>query len=297
MKPEPEPAPAKVKPPLPKSQLIVLFFSLLQLAGLAMAFIPKTFSPWLINGHVSLSLMLSIAATAVSLSNVLKRQTRFSWIYLVTGFAAFTVGFFVIAQDTLRVIDLSQQHWLRYELYSIFISATVLLFIGGFLTFQRDESGTRSGFWGVMSALLLFGCIGQLYYFRNTLVTQYPDTRPILGAICAQFNCSLVLPKDIALLSIEASDLQRLQDGSMLVVSAIIVNRAPYVQAYSFLDLTLTDTHEQIVARRIFHPVEYLPRQIDFRRGIAGNSEMTIKLYIRTADISAVGYRLNLFYP
>jgi hypothetical protein len=62
------------------------------------------------------------------------------------------------------------------------------------------------------------------------------------------------------------------------------------------LELTLTDSRDQLAARKVFTPEEYLDGA-DTSRGVAANGEAAIRLRLDTGDIVAAGYRIYLFHP
>jgi hypothetical protein len=62
------------------------------------------------------------------------------------------------------------------------------------------------------------------------------------------------------------------------------------------LELTLTNTRDQVAARKVFGPEEYLDGS-GTDRGIAANTEAAIRLRLDTGDVVAAGYRIYLFHP
>lgn len=147
----------------------------------------------------------------------------------------------------------------------------------------------------LLSIVLLLQCA---YFFRAEIAASWPGTRPVLEAACAPFGCDVPLPRLSDRLTIEASDLQALDPNrpSRVVLSATIRNRASLTQAWPMLELTLTDTRDQVAARKVFAPEEYLDAG-NGDRGIAGNAEAGIRLRLDTGDIVAAGYRIYLFHP
>ncbi|MEN6628065.1 MAG: DUF3426 domain-containing protein [Sulfuricella sp.] len=158
----------------------------------------------------------------------------------------------------------------------------------------------RGLFWlGLLGAIVLVGGLtGQgLYFFRSDLAARYPAFKPVLQQFCNLLQCSIRLPANPDLLSIEASSLEAdPEQSSLITLNAILRNRAKLPQEYPQLELTLTDTQDQMVARRIFSPQEYA-KDADLSRGMPPNEELTVKLYLDLGDISAAGYRVFLFYP
>jgi len=148
---------------------------------------------------------------------------------------------------------------------------------------------------GLLAAALVLQCA---YFFRAEIAASWPGTRPALEAACAPFGCDVPLPRLSDRLTIEASDLQALDPTrpNRVVLSATIRNRASLAQAWPMLELTLTDTRDQVAARKVFAPEEYLDGA-NGDRGIEGNAEAGIRLRLDTGDIVAAGYRIYLFHP
>lgn len=161
-----------------------------------------------------------------------------------------------------------------------------------------DDKASRWPFIIVAVALVL-ALAGQIAFrFRSELATTAPSLRPMLAALGDIFNADLPLPRHVELMSIETSDLQAdPARGNLLVLNATLRNRANYAQAYPALELSLTDTQDTAIARRVFPPAEYLSPKVPAEQPFAANSEITVRLWIEAREISASGYRLYVFYP
>jgi predicted Zn finger-like uncharacterized protein len=148
------------------------------------------------------------------------------------------------------------------------------------------------------AVVLLLGALGAqaLFEYRDALAAHAPFTRPILAALCAPIGCSVSPLRDAGALSIDASDLRAdPAHRGLLELSATIRNRAPYPIAWPYLELTLTDPSDHVVARRAFEPGDYAAA--DIRQGIAGNGEQVVTLVLDASATLQAGYRLYLFYP
>ena len=152
----------------------------------------------------------------------------------------------------------------------------------------------------VLAALLLgLALAAQLvFHFRSEIAVTLPSLRPALAALCRTIDADLPLPRRVELVSIEASDLQAdPARPNLLVLNATLRNRAGYGQAFPALELSLTDTQDAAIARRVFAPKEYLPAKIAADQSFAANSEIAVRVWIEAQEISAAGYRLYVFYP
>jgi predicted Zn finger-like uncharacterized protein len=137
-----------------------------------------------------------------------------------------------------------------------------------------------------------------LFHFRDAIAAHWPQTKPALIRLCALADCQLKPLQDISGLSIEASDLQAdPAHKGLLILSATIRNRAAHALGYPYLELTLSNAQDQIVVRRAFAPGEYLSGAANLDSGIAGNAELTVKLFIDASTTSQAGYQVYLFYP
>lgn len=169
--------------------------------------------------------------------------------------------------------------------------------------FLEDEAQRpRFGVLWVLAAGIAFaGLAGQLaFHYRTELATLIPQSRPYLEESCRLLDCTVRLPRRPDLLSIESSDLQA--DGRrerLIVLNAVIRNRAPFAQELPALELTLTDAEERPLVRRVLRSADYLPARpaADRDLGIAPGAEAVLRLYLDPGDVRATGYRLYLFYP
>jgi predicted Zn finger-like uncharacterized protein len=159
---------------------------------------------------------------------------------------------------------------------------------------RQRESWMAGG--ALVLALLLIG--QAIWHFRDAIAAHFPATRAALVRACGFAGCAIRPLRDVAALSIESSDLQAdAAHRGLLILAANVRNRASYAIAYPYLELTLTDAQDQAVVRRAFAPGEYAGGTADVARGILGQSEMPIKLFIDASATSQAGYRLYLFYP
>ena len=151
--------------------------------------------------------------------------------------------------------------------------------------------------WTVATALSMLVFLVQIVYLlRVDLAANFPLTKPTLTSACEILKCTVPLPQNVTMMSIESSSLEDAPQNHV-VLNALLRNRATFAQAFPSLELTLTDTHDGPQARRIFKPSDYLPPTESETTGLLPNHEIPIKLHLDTMDIKPSGYRLVLFYP
>ncbi len=155
----------------------------------------------------------------------------------------------------------------------------------------------RSRIWAYCSLLALVLLILQaVFQLRTELSVLVPAFKPVLKHTCDLLGCELSLPRKPELLGIEASDLHPDADKHLLL-AATLKNRAPFAQAYPILEVTLTDSGDQALLRKVIAPNQYLPKNVDTAAGFAANSETALILVLETDVSDAAGYRIYLFYP
>ena len=170
--------------------------------------------------------------------------------------------------------------------------------------FLADDPASRRARWlwmgaAFLAALLIVTQIG--YRFRAELAAAAPQMRDTLRSLCRPLRCEVPLPRRPELMSIDSSELQAdAKREGLIVLNAIIRNRARFPQDYPALELTLTDEADRPVLRRVLAPTEYLEqarREELVREGIAGGTEAVLRVFLDTSRTRATGYRLYLFYP
>jgi predicted Zn finger-like uncharacterized protein len=170
--------------------------------------------------------------------------------------------------------------------------------------FMVEEQPPRRATWlWSLAALLAFTLLAAqiAYRYRAELAALVPQARAPLEAACQRLGCEVPLPRWPELMSIEGSDLQ-VEPGreGVIVLSAVLRNRAGFAQDYPALELTLTDEADRPVLRRVFVPRDYLEagRASDLTaRGIPAGGEASLRMYLDPSRTGATGYRLYLFYP
>jgi predicted Zn finger-like uncharacterized protein len=160
----------------------------------------------------------------------------------------------------------------------------------------EEEAPPRRWPWAIGIVLLLLMGAGQLIYqFRVELAVLMPELRAPLTATCEALGCTVPYPHRPELMAIESSDLAP-ADNERLHLTANLRNRAPFAQAYPHLELTLTDTADAPMLRKVLAPADYLPAEKS-AAFFAPRDEVAVSLQLETPGLSAVGYRLYLFYP
>ena len=166
-------------------------------------------------------------------------------------------------------------------------------------TFPEPPPPPRRWPWVIGSgiALTVIG-LQAVLAFRVELAVLWPKAKPALVALCDTTGCEVGLPTKVALVGIEASDLHPdTERKSRLMLTATLKNRAPFAQTFPHLELTLTDTEDKAVARKVLAPADYLPPNTLIPQGMLPGADIALAVGIDSGELAASGYRLYLFYP
>jgi predicted Zn finger-like uncharacterized protein len=149
------------------------------------------------------------------------------------------------------------------------------------------------------SGALLVGLLAQGgYVFRDQIAAWFPQSKPVLSEICARLDCQLGLPAQIESVSIESNELQTIAaDNNTFTLSVLLRNHGAVAQAWPHIELTLNDTNEQAIARKVFQPRDYLASMQEAGKGFGPKSEQPVKIHFALSQLKASGYRVYLFYP
>jgi predicted Zn finger-like uncharacterized protein len=170
--------------------------------------------------------------------------------------------------------------------------------------FMAEPEAPRrfSWLWGLLALLAAAALLVQAgHRWRSELSASWPAARAPLEFACSVLGCSVQLPRRPDLMSIDSSELQAdPRRQGIIVLHAVIRNRARFAQDFPALELTLTDDADRPVLRRVLLPREYLERSRAEQllpQGIAAGGEASLRVYLDSSRSAATGYRLYLFYP
>ena len=148
----------------------------------------------------------------------------------------------------------------------------------------------------VVSLLLGLALLAQhAVHERDSLAARYPAASPLLQALCLPTGCRIGPVRQIESVVIDSSNLVR-RLGNFYSFDFVLKNSAQMPVAVPALELSLTDTREAVIVRRVFMPAELpgapqlLPAQ--------GSLSLSLRLSIADTGVSSMsGYRALVFYP
>ncbi|HEV7913153.1 MAG TPA: zinc-ribbon and DUF3426 domain-containing protein [Albitalea sp.] len=157
---------------------------------------------------------------------------------------------------------------------------------------RTPRAPLQLGFIALMLALALALQFG--HQFRDNLAAQHPALRPLLASWCSLLRCRIEPPRRIEDISVENTALTHAAAGTdtyRLLVT--LRNRGSVPVGMPSIDLSLTDTSGQLVARRALAPA-------DFRVASAvvpAGSETALSLLLSAGTTRVAGYTVEVFYP
>ncbi|WP_237219160.1 DUF3426 domain-containing protein [Rhodoferax aquaticus] len=171
-----------------------------------------------------------------------------------------------------------------------------------FMRSQSEPSTKRSLAIRTVSSLVALAffalLLGQVsVHDRDRLAAKAPAFKPLLQAICELAACQLGLPREIESVVIDSSSFVKIK-AEVYKLNVTLKNTASTELAMPSLELTLTDSQDQTIVRRVIAATE-----IDVLKNsaLATGSDLSVsvpvsvKLPSNSERVS--GYRLLAFYP
>lgn len=129
---------------------------------------------------------------------------------------------------------------------------------------------------------------------RNTLVAWKPQWRPAFESMCLLLRCELAPRRDIASVVLTGSSFHQEAQAHRYQLGLSIQNQGALAVATPAVELTLTDTQDQVLVRKVF-----TPQEIGAPEELAARSEWngTLPLQTQGLNLPVSGYRVMAFYP
>lgn len=149
--------------------------------------------------------------------------------------------------------------------------------------------------WGGASLLAVLLLVAQIAWLQFDRLSRLQPYRDYYSSACDLLGCTLPELSDSR--QIRAFNLvvrNHPQRAAALMVDAIILNGAPFTQAYPKLQLTFTDINNNPVASRVFTPQEYLKGELSGSKIMPKNQPVHLSLELADPGDAAVNYRLDI---
>jgi hypothetical protein len=137
--------------------------------------------------------------------------------------------------------------------------------------------------------------------FRSSLIVHFPDLQPGLEALCAPLSCTAQWPMHPELLAVVSSELQALPGTQAMELDAVIRNRASFPMALPAIELTLTDSMDRVVARKVFGPADYLATRSATAsiasQSLPAGADLSVRIQFELPGVGVAGFVAYPFYP
>ncbi len=148
---------------------------------------------------------------------------------------------------------------------------------------------------GVLSVALVVLLLGQwALHQRDRLAATDPSLQPHLARVCAWLGCELRPWRQIDALRIDSATLLR-KKGNDYQLDLVLRNQAHQPVAVPALELSLTNSREQVIVRRVLTPAELVAEAT-----VPGNGQLSLSVPLQVtlgADQTMAGYNTFIFYP
>lgn len=135
-----------------------------------------------------------------------------------------------------------------------------------------------------------------LVHQRDWLAAKAPATRPMLAGLCSFFGCQVLPLREIEAIVIDSSAFVKIRPNAYRV-HFTLKNTVVYAVGTPSLELTLTNTGDQAIVRRIFSPQEFGIQEASLGPGAEMNAVLSIGVELADKTERVSGYRLLVFYP
>lgn len=133
---------------------------------------------------------------------------------------------------------------------------------------------------------------------RDTLAASRPALQPLLARVCAVAGCELAPLRRISDITIDGAAFAREKFGDGYQFSLTLHNAARVPLAMPAVELSLLDSQEQVVVRRVLLPADFgAPAVLSARADRAASLPLALS-GAEVAELPAIaGYHVGVFYP
>lgn len=129
---------------------------------------------------------------------------------------------------------------------------------------------------------------------HDEVVARWPQTTEAMELLCGVRDCRIEPLRWLDGLAVESSGLAQLGNATVYRLQVSLRNRAALPLLTPALDLTLTDSRGDVVARRVL-------RTADFGAAtptvLAAGTELALLAVLDTGERRVTGYSVEIFYP
>ncbi len=148
---------------------------------------------------------------------------------------------------------------------------------------------------GGCSAILALTLTAQVALWqRDEIAARWPQSVPALTTVCDALGCAIEPLRRLDGLAVESSGLTQLDSASQYRLQVALRNRDAWPLLTPALDVTLTDSRGEVVARKVL-------RHGDFGRAVPttmpAGAELALQAVFDAGERRISGYSIEIFYP
>ena len=159
---------------------------------------------------------------------------------------------------------------------------------------ERWQSGRARAAMALLASFAALGLAAQsAHHFRDLLASRWPVSRPALLQWCKAAGCKLEPARVIDDVAVESAALT--QDASSpdaYRLGITLRSRSAIPLGVPSVDLSLTDSEGQLVARRSLSPQDFRAPAV-----LPPGAELALQLRLAARDARVAGYTVEVFYP
>ncbi|OOZ37807.1 DUF3426 domain-containing protein [Solemya velesiana gill symbiont] len=159
---------------------------------------------------------------------------------------------------------------------------------------RKRNKGTVG--WAAVIILLVLVAQFQLAWFGREHLASYPGMLNVVEQFCDFAGCELKPKHEPGKFKVISRMMaSHPQQENALILLMNFTNQARHPQPYPRLQLSLYDINENLTARRLFSPDEYMGRKIDRSEVIAAGGNVSIELPLEDPGSSVTGFQFDFF--
>lgn len=183
------------------------------------------------------------------------------------------------------------------------------------VSFVRDAR--RQAFWrkplirlvfGLLALLLLGLLVLQAAVMQSDSLAAYePRLKPALQMLCERLACQVGPVRQIEAIVIDSSSFKKINDAGIYRLTFTVKNTRSAPVSMPWLEVTLTDTQEQPVLRRVLSPAQFSAASSMLAASVGFSADLSLQVVVNPSpsndakpigsSLRVAGYRLLAFYP
>lgn len=159
---------------------------------------------------------------------------------------------------------------------------------------KRRRARSNTLLWSA-AILVLIALLGAQYLLsQRDQFARYPELRPLLTQLCHVAGCTLPPQRDLKAIELSSRNVFTHPNiPHALMVTATMVNNAPFPQPYPVLQISFSNLDGQTVALGRFKPTQYLPQSVDPHSLMPAGKPVHISFSVDDPGQQALAYEFS----